>query len=258
MNLADITPLVLTYNEEPNIGRTLERLTWASEVVVVDSFSTDATPRIAAFFPNVRLVQRSFDTHARQWAFGLEQVRTSWVLALDADHQVSPDVVVELESLSPGPDVAGYRAPFVYAVEGVNLRGSLYPPRLVLGAVRATRFIQDGHTQRMVVDGGIASIRAPLTHDDRKSFREFVARQKRYMRLEAAKLHVSSWAALPLSGRIRKLVVVAPFAVALHVLFVRGVILDGFAGLRYATERFLAEVLLSRELLRQIRSAPPD
>ena len=86
--LEQITPLILTYNEAPNIGRTLENLSWARDVVVVDSFSDDETLEIAASFPNVRVVQRVFDSHRNQWEFGLREteIQTPWVLALDADY----------------------------------------------------------------------------------------------------------------------------------------------------------------------------
>ena len=66
-----ITPLILTYNEAPNIGRTLEQLRWAHEIVVVDSFSTDQTLEIVSQFPQVRVFQRVFDDFVGQWDFGL-------------------------------------------------------------------------------------------------------------------------------------------------------------------------------------------
>ena len=50
MNLSEITPMILTYNEEANLRTTLEQLNWASSILVVDSFSTDATLTIAAEF----------------------------------------------------------------------------------------------------------------------------------------------------------------------------------------------------------------
>ena len=86
--LAQITPVVLTYNEAANIGRVLARLTWADRVVVLDSFSTDETESIASGYPNVTFQQRRFDTHANQWNFGLREtgIGTPWVLALDADY----------------------------------------------------------------------------------------------------------------------------------------------------------------------------
>ena len=250
MNLGEITPLVLTKDEEPNIGRTLGQLGWASEVIVVDSGSTDATVEIARRFPNVRVVERAFDDHASQWAFGQQQVRTAWFLALDADYFVPEELVRELSALVPGT-IRGYRASFRYAVGGRVLRASLYPPRVVLAATAHASFWLDGHTQRIAVDGEIDDLRTLIVHDDRKSFRSFVARQKRYMVQEAEKLRVRDPRLLGVAGRVRKLVVVAPFAVVFHTLFVKGLILDGRAGLWYAWERFVAEVMLSRELLRR-------
>lgn len=58
-----ITPLILTYNEAPNIGRTLERLSWAWHIVVLDSFSDDSTAEIVSGFPQTRIYRREFDTH---------------------------------------------------------------------------------------------------------------------------------------------------------------------------------------------------
>lgn len=250
MQLTDITPLILTKDEEPNIGRTLGQLAWASEVVVVDSGSSDRTVEIARRFPNVRVVTRAFDDHAAQWSFGKRQVHTPWFLALDADYCVPAELVSELESLVPGV-VRGYRAAFRYAVGGRVLRASLYPPRVVLASTAHASFWQDGHTQRLSVDGDVADLTTAIVHDDRKSFRSFVERQKRYMVREAEKLRLQDPRSLGLAGRVRKLIVVAPFAVLVHTLFVKGLILDGRAGLRYAWERFVAELILSRELLRR-------
>lgn len=249
--LDQITPVILTRDEEPNIARTLGQLTWASEVVVVDSFSTDATVEIAKRFPNVRLFQRVFEEHAAQWTFGLQQVRTPWMMAMDADYFVPEALRLELASLVPGQNLRGYRASFRYAVNGKVLRASLYPPRVVLASTPHASFWQDGHTQRLLVDGEIADLESPIIHDDRKNFRAFMDRQKRYMVQEAQKLRAADPLAIGVAGRIRKLVVVAPLAVLIHTLFVKGLILDGSAGLRYAWERFVAELILSRELLRR-------
>jgi glycosyltransferase involved in cell wall biosynthesis len=244
-----ITPLILTRDEEANIERTLGQLAWAHEVVVVDSFSTDATVEIARRFPNVRVLQREMDSLAGQSNFGLEQVRTPWALLLDADYFVPADAVAELASLRPAPGVHAFRASFVYAMGGHPLRASLYPARVVLLERKHARVWQDGHAHRVLVDGPVEDLRARIIHDDRKSFARFLERQRRYMREEAEKLRTADPASLSLASRVRKLVVVAPFAVLLHTLFVKGVILDGGPGLRYAWERFVAEAILSRELM---------
>lgn len=249
--LDQITPVILTRNEEANLERTLAQLRWADDVVLVDSFSTDATLDIARGFPNVRTVQREIDTLAGQTNHGLAQVRTPWVLLLDADYFVPPELVDELRALDPPSGVRAYRAEFTYAVHGRPLRASLYPGRIVLLHKDHARAWQDGHAHRVLADGDVLTLHTKIIHDDRKSFARFVERQRVYMRQEAAKIRAADARGLPLSGRVRKLIVVAPFAVLVHTLFVKGLILDGIPGLRYVWERFVAELILSRELLRR-------
>jgi len=251
--LDPITPVILTGDEEANVARTLGALAWASEVIVVDSFSTDATAEIARRFPNVRFIQRALDSLAGQWTFAVAEARTPWVLTLDADYFVPETFVRELESLDG--KAAGYEAEFVYAVNGKPLRASLYPPRAILLRRDRCEFYMDGHTQRVRVEGNVARLKTKLVHDDRKSFARFVSRQRRYMRDEAEKLRRADPRTLNFASRLRKLIVVAPFAVLLHTLFVKGLILDGVPGLRYAWERVVAELILSRELLKRVGSS---
>ncbi len=246
-----ITPVILTRNEEDNIERTLSRLTWAREVIVVDSESTDATAAITRRFANVRLWRRAFDTHADQWKFAVSKVTTEWMLTLDADYYVPENFVNEIASLDPPLDVAGYEAAFTYAINGRPLRATLYTPRVVLLRRGAFEIWQDGHTQRVRLHDRVLRLRARLIHDDRKNLNRFIDRQKVYMRREAEKLRGTPWRQLPLSGRMRKLRVVSPFLVLPYVLFAKRTILDGSAGLRYAYERFLAEWILSIELFRR-------
>lgn len=251
MQLSDITPLILTRDEEPNLARTLAQLIWATDIVLVDSFSTDATLDIARRFPNVRVFQREIDSLAGQSNFGLQQARTPWVLLLDADYFVPAEFVDELRTLEPESGVHAYRGAFRYAVGGKTLRASLYPPRIVLLHREHANVWQDGHAHRVVANGDVGTLDAKIIHDDRKSFARFVERQKRYMREEAEKLRNANPLTLSAAGRVRKLIVVAPIAVVFHTLFVKGLILDGLAGLHYTRERFVAELILSRELLRR-------
>lgn len=251
MHLDDITPVILTRDEEVNIGRTLAQLAWAKDVIVVDSFSTDATVDIARRFPNVRVLQREFDTLAAQSNFGLDAATTPWAMLLDADYFLPDAFAEELRALDPPLHVRAYVAAFKYAVHGKPLRASLYPPRIVLLQREHASVWQDGHAHRVHVDGDAGMLQTKIVHDDRKSFARFVERQRKYMRQEADKLRHADPRALSMSGRLRKAVVLAPAAVVVHTLFVRGVILDGWPGLVYTWERFVAELILSRELLRR-------
>jgi glycosyltransferase involved in cell wall biosynthesis len=247
-----ITPVIISRDEAPNIGRTLGQLSWAREVVVVDSGSTDETLQIVRGFPNVRVLHRDFDDLASQWTFAVSQAHTDWVLTLDADYFVPESVADEIGALRPDASTGGYEATFRYAIGGRPLRTTLYTPRVVLLRRDRATFYMDGHTQRVRIEGNVLQLQGRLVHDDRKSFSSFVARQRRYMRDEAEKIRSSDSLALGASGRLRKLRVVAPLVVLPYVLLGRGLIFDGWPGLKYAWERFVAELILSRELFRSI------
>ena len=246
-----ITPVILTYNEAPNIGRTLEKLRWAGDIVVVDSFSNDETLSIISGFPQVRVYQRKFDSHADQWNFAIREtdVTTGWVLALDADYILTDEFIAEVNKLAPGKAASGFRSGFIYCVNGQRLRGTVYPPVTVLYRNGKASYQQDGHTQRVVIDGDIADLRAPILHDDRKPLKHWLLSQDKYMRLEAEKLSRSKWADLGWADRIRKMVVVFPFVVFSYCLFIKGAALDGRAGLYYAFQRMTAESILSLHIL---------
>jgi glycosyltransferase involved in cell wall biosynthesis len=248
--LDQITPLILTYNEAPNIARALGRLSWARDIVVVDSFSNDGTIEMAKLFPQVRVFQRAFDCHRDQWEFGLKDtgISTPWVLALDADYVVSDELKIELESLRPEPRTVGYRANFVYCIKGKELRSGIYPPVTVLYRREAASYVQDGHTQRVALEGAIEPLHAPIFHDDRKSLRRWFRAQTRYTELEAQKLRAADPAALDLADRLRRWRVIVPPAMLVYCLVVRGGILDGWAGFYYAFQRAMAEAMLSHRL----------
>ena len=252
--LNQFTPLILTFNEAPNIGRVLDRLAWAKRIVVVDSYSDDETAAIAERYPNVAFYRRRFDSHANQWNFGLREtaIDTEWVLALDADYVVPDSLVAELRTLDPLADIAGYRASFRYCVEGIPLTGTVYTPVTVLFRREQAAYVQRGHTQRVQVSGTVAMLRSLIHHDDRKPLERWFASQVKYMQLEAAALLGTPMGKLDIPDKVRRLVLVAPLAMFVYCLVVKLAILDGRRGLLYACQRALAETILSLFLLQGI------
>src|SRR5262245_61933904 len=230
--LKQITPLILTWNEAPNIARTLDQLRWAHDVVVLDSFSNDETLELVSQFSNVRVFQRVFDNFAAQWQFGLQEtgISTQWVLALDADFILTEEMVEELEALQPPDAIAAYRAPIAYCIQGRRLRSSLLPPLTVLYRLNGASCLPDGHTYQVVVPGETGRLRSSILHDDRKPFNRWLAAQQGYTALEGQKLLTSDESQLGLPDRIRRLRVVAPVAVLFYCLILRGGVLDGWAG----------------------------
>ncbi|MEO1002580.1 MAG: glycosyltransferase family 2 protein [Cyanobacteria bacterium J06638_7] len=245
--LDQVTPLLLTCNEEANIGRTLAGLSWARRVVVIDSGSSDRTLQILAGFPRVEVHTRPFDSHARQWNHGLEQIRGGWVLSLDADYQITPALRREMAAALKGalPEVGGFRIPFRYYVAGRPLRGTVLPPRIALFRQAAGHYIDDGHTQDLVLQGQCGTLREPILHDDRKPLHRWLEAQRRYLPLEVQKLRATPRDQLSRADRLRQRHVIAPFAVLLLCLLWHRGLLDGWRGWYYAFQRMLVELLLS-------------
>ena len=246
-----ITPVILTYNEENNIARALDRLRWARVVVVVDSFSTDKTVSLINSFPNVRLFQRAFDSHARQWNYAVKDtgIATEWVLALDADYYVTDEFIREVSQLTPAPDIDGYTAAFCYCIFGHPLRGSLYPPVTVLFRNREATYVQDGHTHRVAIEGAVHNLTSRILHDDRKSLSHWLQAQDRYMRLEAQHITEQGWSKLGIADKLRRIPFVAPFVMFWYCYIGKGLWLDGRFGLYYALQRMLAECVLALRLI---------
>lgn len=247
MRLDQITPLVLTWNEEPNLRRCLERLRWAKEVIILDSGSTDATASIAAEFPNTRLLVRVFDDHTSQWNFGVDAVQTRWVLSLDADYVIGPGMEDDLQVLEDEPAEVAFYASFRYLIHGTPLHACLYPPRAVLFRKDRCCYVNDGHTQLLQITGKTAELKTKIDHDDRKPLSRWFVSQDKYARLEAEKL--SQQTELSLQDRIRRTLILGPIVVFGYTLLVKMAILNGWAGWYYTFQRTLAEIMLSLRLI---------
>ena len=244
-----ITPLLITFNEERNIVRTLAKLEWASQIVVIDSGSTDRTLEILADNPKVMVVHREFDSFAGQCNFGLTQVDTDWVLSLDADYVLTDELVEELIGLRDGDGVNGFEAAFTYCVYGRPLRGSLYPARTVLYRRTAARYEDEGHGHRVRIDGLVKKLGGEILHDDRKSLQRWFKSQLAYAIIEAHHIQGTDSAELPLQDRLRKYIWPSVPAVVFYTLVWKRCLLDGWRGWFYVLQRVYAEVLLALHLL---------
>lgn len=260
MNLTDIVPYILTFNEKENIRKCLDALRWAKEVVVIDSFSNDGTTDIAAEFSNVRIVQRKFDSLSLQHSFALDQIPSgNWVLRLDADWVVTPQLIAEIESLDIATDVGGVRIRFLFSIYGEMVPVSLYPPVVALFQHVGAGYVQDGHTERLVPYGEVVDANCRLIHEDRKPLDRFLLSQVNYSKLESAKLSGSSASELGLKTRIRKVPGLSALLIGLYLLFWKGALFRGRASLHYVLQRVVAEMTLSLRVLdERIRNDQPN
>ena len=247
--LGEITPLLITFNESPNIDRTLGQLTWAKRIIAIDSYSTDQTLEILQSYPQVQIFQRKFDTFAHQCNYGLEQVETDWVLSLDADYLVTDELIAEINALPQDSLADGYFARFKYCIFGKPLRATLLPPREVLFRREKAIYVDDGHAHQVRLNGKSATLSSYIHHDDRKPLSRWLWAQDRYLIIEAKKLLETPAAQLTFGDRIRQKKILAPFVILFYCLILNKGILDGWAGWYYALQRMLAEILLSIRLI---------
>jgi glycosyltransferase involved in cell wall biosynthesis len=246
--LSEITPVLLTHNEERNIDRTLSRLTWASRIVLVDSGSTDNTPSIVSKYPNVEFFQHKFVSHADQWSYAIDETRitTPWILRLDADYLMTDQLIAEISQLDPHAQVSAYRIKFDYAVFSRKLISSLYPPNTVLLRRGKFKIIDDGHTERWEVAGMVIDLKARICHDDRKTIKTWLNAQSAYMERELVSFEKkqSGW-----KGWVRRHPPLAPLLIGLYSLVGKGQILNGRPGIYYALQRTVAEGILALMIL---------
>ncbi|MFC1605466.1 glycosyltransferase family 2 protein [Pseudomonadota bacterium] len=193
MNADTNTPvsvLILTLNEADNIERCIESLSWCDDIVILDSFSADDTLE-RAMACGARVFQRKFDNFAAQRNHALDQFefKHDWILHLDADEVVTPELAREIAEKMQDRRFAAYRIASKMMFMGKWLRHSgMYPCYQVrLGRKDQLRFEQVGHGQREVTDAGaVGTLEEPYVHYGfSKGMADWLERHNRYSSDEA-------------------------------------------------------------------------
>ena len=114
-----ISAIVTTFNEADSIAECLESLAWCDEILVVDSDSTDATRDIARRYDCVRVFQRTYLGAASQKNWAIDRCRHDWILILDADERVTPELRNEIERILAEQKKSGESTRFGRFVSGL-------------------------------------------------------------------------------------------------------------------------------------------
>lgn len=181
----NLSVLILTLNEEVNLPYALQSVSgWADQIIVVDSFSQDRTVEIARSF-GAEVFQNEFVNHVQQRNLALEYptYRHEWVLYIDADEQVTPELQEEIEQLLQDvPDeVGGFEMRRRYIFLGRWLKhGGWYPWMLRLLRVKRSRFVTSARGgEYAVVQGGIRRLKHDLLHQDQRPLYQWIQNQNR-------------------------------------------------------------------------------
>ena len=108
--MIQLTAAIITFNEEKNIARCIESLLpVAEEILIVDSYSKDRTKEIALSYPKVRFIENPFEGHIQQKNVALNMAKNDWVLSLDADEALTPDLQKSILTVKENPTYKGYK-----------------------------------------------------------------------------------------------------------------------------------------------------
>lgn len=243
------TIVILTYNEEQNIERTLQSTISFENIIIVDSHSKDNTKEIINQFQNTKFHERVFDNHTNQWNFGIDKCKTDWILSMDADYVITDALREEILNLDlENSNYSAFYIPFKYCINGKPLKRTILPPRLALFNKRHSRYFQDGHTQLLKTSGKIGTLKNPFLHDDRKPLKSWLWAQERYANLEVEKYREKN-INLSFVDKIRRAKYFAPALTFFYCYIFKLGFLDGKRGLYYSFQRTYAELLLSLKLI---------
>lgn len=161
-----VTATVITFNEAANIRAALESLSWADEIIVVDSESSDQTAAIARTFTD-KVIVRPWPGYIAQKNFAAEQATHDWIFSLDADERVTPQLAAEITALiDAGPKAAGYRVPRVTFHLGRWMRSTDWYPdyQLRLYDRRHARWSGKYVHESVKATGSVEDLRHELQH----------------------------------------------------------------------------------------------
>ncbi len=219
---------VLTYNEQAKIRDCLQSVTWADEIVVLDSFSTDRTVEICQNYTH-RIIEKEFSGFGKLRNFAVEQCANDWILSVDADERVTPELREEiLSKLADTPDADAYFIPrkshfLNHWVRHCGWYPDYRQPQLF--DRRKMKYREQLVHEGFDVSGKVAHLREHIIQYPFLNLEEFLKKMDRYSSLraediarEGAKFHISQ-------------ILTHPAAMFLRMYFLKLGFLDGKVGL---------------------------
>ena len=190
--MAKLTVTVITHNESASIDEALASVSWADEIVVVDSHSTDDTAALARRH-TARVEVRDWPGYGAQKNYAASLASHDWILSIDADERVTPPLAAEIRALlEGGPALAGYRIPRVSSYLGRWIRSTDWYPDLHLRLYdrRAARWSERKVHESVQISGPTGRLRGEMLHYPYRDISEHLAKIDRYTTLTA-----EQWAA---------------------------------------------------------------
>ena len=218
---------IITLDEAKHVGAAIESASWADDILVVDSGSTDGTTEIARR-AGARVLTRAWSGYVDQKNFAADAASNDWIFSLDADERIPPALADEIRGVMTGdPPVHGYRGPRVTYHLGRWIRTTDFYPdfQTRLYDRRHARWRGRHVHESVAVDGPSGRLTHDLEHYSFSDLHDQVRRINRYSTLAARQMHEAGRR----SGPLR--ILVHPPAAFLRNYVLRRGCLDGMAGL---------------------------
>lgn len=246
-----LSVIIITHNEAERIRDCLQSVSWAEEIVLVDAESQDATVAIARAFTD-RIFIQPWPGFSRQKQFALDQCRNEWVLSLDADERVRPELAQAIQGvLRDAHPADGYRlARRSYFLNRWIRHGGWYPGHQVrlFKKSRTTVSVSRVH-EGFLVNGRIDTLPGDIEHYSHESLADSLEKMNRYSSLEALdrlprrRVHAIDFITHPISAFLRKYIGQSGYR-------------DGFAGLLMCWISALLNMVLYMKIWKLQRSTP--
>ncbi|MCB0372868.1 MAG: glycosyltransferase family 2 protein, partial [Muricauda sp.] len=185
-----ISALLITLNEEKNIDEVLDNLSFADEIIVVDSYSTDSTPERVQQRPKATLIQRKFKNYTDQKGFAMEQASYNWILFLDADERVTSGLKEEiLQVVNSTEETASayyFLRTFMFQDKVLRFSGWQTDKNYRLFKKSKVHFADDRIVhETLVVDGESKTLKNRLIHFSYSSYEDYKGKMLKYGRMKA-------------------------------------------------------------------------
>ncbi|MFC2160239.1 glycosyltransferase family 2 protein [Acidobacteriota bacterium] len=223
----DISVVIITYNEQDRLEPTLRSVAdIAAEIIVVDSYSTDDTVKIAKKYTK-NVFQRKWKNYSDQKNFANGKASFPWILSLDADERISAELYKELIELKARePESAGFSMPRQVFYLGRWIKHTVWYPDRKLRLFKKNKAFWEGEFvhEKLVLDGEAVKLNGPLLHFTYSSIHDHLDQINVFSDLAAQKLYVKQ----KKCGCIK--LVLHPIFGFIKSYYIKAGILDGFAG----------------------------
>lgn len=184
-----LSALLITYNEESNITDVLNNLAFADEIIIVDSFSTDRTLELASEFKNIKITQRVFDNFASQRNFALSLATHPWILFVDADERLTPELQNEISTvINQEKSASAYFVHRDFMFENKKLKYSGWQTDKIIRLFKKEKASYNPEKivhEKLIVEGKTKKLKNKLIHHSYSNYNDYKQKMIFYGHLKA-------------------------------------------------------------------------